>query len=235
MNKYLALKTKMAAVEVLKLIKEEHSYHELSSTLGLSAPVISRYINGHVLPSLERSKRIMSIFKKEHLKDLIMKKIRFEDNRVFDHSTVLYNTSLMDKIGKVALHDFSSTKVDNILTVETDGIPLAVQVGEEFGVNVVVAKTRKEMGVKNFVEVRRVYSSGAYSYLFIPKGAIRAGENVLIVDDAIRTGYTLETLLEFCRKCGAKAVGIFALVCFKDTLERLTKNLSCPIKVIIEL
>jgi len=234
MKKYLELKTRLSSVEILRLIKEDRSYEELSSILGLSAPILSRYINGHVLPSLERSKKIIEAFK-EQVTDLIKRRIKFEDERIFDHSAVIYNPSLLDKIGKLAFHEFSSLKVDKVLTVETDGIPLAVQVSREFDVNFVVAKNRKEMGIRNFIEVKRVFSSGAYSYLFIPKGSMEQNDHVLIVDDAVRTGFTLETLLELCKKCGAEPIGIFAIICFEDTLDRLKQKLSCPIKVLVRI
>jgi len=234
MKKYLELKTRLSSIEILRLIKENQSYEEISSLLGLSAPILSRYINGHVLPSLERSKKIIEAFK-DQLTDLIKGRIKFEDERIFDHSAVLYNPSLLDKIGKLAFHEFSSMKVDKVLTVETDGIPLAVQISREFDVNFVVAKNRKEMGIRNFIEVKRVFSSGAYSYLFIPKGSIEQNEHVLIVDDAVRTGFTLETLLELCKKCGAEPVGIFAMICFEDTLNRLRQKLNYPIKVLVRI
>ncbi|MCP8308805.1 MAG: helix-turn-helix domain-containing protein [archaeon] len=234
MKKYLELKTRLSSVEILRLIKEDRSYEELSSILGLSAPILSRYINGHVLPSLERSKKIIEAFK-EQVTDLIKRRIKFEDERIFDHSAVIYNPSLLDKIGKLAFHEFSSLKVDKVLTVETDGIPLAVQVSREFDVNFVVAKNRKEMGIRNFIEVKRVFSSGAYSYLFIPKGSMEQNDHVLIVDDAVRTGFTLETLLELCKKCGAEPIGIFAIICFEDTLDRLKQKLNYPIKVLVRI
>ena len=234
MNKYLEMKTRLSSIDILRLIKENRSYEDLSSLLGLSAPILSRYINGHVFPSLERSKKIIEAFK-EQVIDLIKERIKFEDERIFDHSAVLYNPSLLDKISKLAFYEFGSIKVDKVLTVETDGIPLAVQVGREFGVNFVVAKNRKEMGIKDFIEVKRVFSSGAYSYLFVPRGSIEQNEHVLIVDDAVRTGFTLETLLELCKKCGAEPVGIFAIICFEDTLNRLRQKLNCPIKVLVRI
>ncbi|NWG09617.1 MAG: hypothetical protein HXX80_04840 [Nitrososphaerales archaeon] len=234
MSRYSDLKTRLSSVEILRLIKEEHSYEELSPLLGLSAPILSRYVKGHILPSLERSKRILEA-SMEQVSDLIRKKIRFEDERVFDHSAVIYNPNLLEKIGKLAFYEFGSIKVDKVLTVETDGIPLAAQVGREFNVSFVVAKNRKEMGIRDFIEVKRVFISGAYSYLFIPKGSIEQGEHVLIVDDAVRTGFTLETLLELCRRCGAKPAGIYTIICFEDTLRRLEQKLNCPVKVLVRI
>jgi adenine phosphoribosyltransferase len=228
------MKTRLSSIEILRLMKEEHSYEELSSMLGLSAPILSRYINGHVLPNLERSKKIIEVFR-EQLIDLIKRRIRFEDGKIFDHSAVLYNPSLLDKISKLVFNEFSSMKVDKVLTVEADGIPLAVEVSREFGVNFVVAKSKKEMGIKDFIEVKRVFSSGAYSYLFVPEGSIEQNDKVLIVDDVVRTGFTLETLLEICKKCKAEPIGIFAMICFEDALNRLRQKINHPIKVLVRI
>lgn len=234
MNKYIKIKNRLLSIEILRLMKEDHSYEELSSILGLSAPILSRYINGRVIPNIERSMRIIELFK-ERLIDLVKRKIRFEDGKIFDHSAVLYNPILLDKVGKLVFNEFSSIKVDKVLTVETDGIPLAVEVSREFGVNFVVAKNRKEMGIKDFIEVKRIFSSGAYSYLFIPEGSIGQNDNVLIVDDVVRTGYTLETLLEICKKCKAEPVGIFAMICFEDALNRLRQKINCPIRALVSI
>jgi adenine/guanine phosphoribosyltransferase-like PRPP-binding protein len=112
---------------------------------------------------------------------------------------------------------------------------LAVEVSREFGVNFVVAKSKKEMGIKDFIEVKRVFSSGAYSYLFVPEGSIEQNDKVLIVDDVVRTGFTLETLLEICKKCKAEPIGIFAMICFEDALNRLRQKINHPIKVLVRI
>jgi len=235
MTKLDETKTKIFAIEILKLFKQEYSYKELSSFINLPTPVLSRYINGHVLPSQNRAKEIIEKFKKRYLIDIVMRKIKFEDSGTFDHTNLISNPDLLEKIAKVVFQDFNFVKVNKVLCVESDGIPLAIQVGKEFGVNMIVAKRRKEMGVEDFVEVKRVYLTGTYSYLYIPKGAIKKREFVLLVDDVIRTGSTMEAMIDICKKVGANVAGVFTIISVGDSIAKLKKKLTCPVKSLIEV
>lgn len=235
MTKLDETKTKIFAIEILKLFKQEYSYKELSSFIKLPIPVLSRYINGHVLPNLNRAKEIIEKFKKRYLIDIVMRKMNFEDSGTFDHTNLISNADLLEKIAKLVFQDFNFAKVNKILSVESDGIPLAIQVGKEFGVDTIIAKRRKEMGVKDFVEVKRVYLTGTYSYLYIPKGSIKKGEFILLIDDVIRTGSTMKAMIEICKKIGANVAGVFTIISVGDSVKNLKKKLSCPVKSLIEV
>jgi len=234
MTKLDETKTKIFAIEILKLFKQEYSYNQLSVFIKLPIPVLSRYINGHVLPNIERSKEIIEMFKKKYLIDILMGKIKSNEDGTFDHSEILSNANLLEKIAKIVFHDFNFAKVNKILSVESDGIPLAIQIGKEFGVNTIIAKRNKEMGVKDFIEVKRFYLTGTYSYLYIPKNSIKKGEFILLIDDVIRTGSTIEALMEICKKVGANVAGVFAIMSIGDSIKKLKKKLTCPVKAMIE-
>ena len=234
-NKYGELRRRLSAVETLMLIKNQYTYSQISSITKLPTPVLSRYVKGHVLPALGRADHLIEILGKEYLLNLIKNKIRVEENKIFDHSEVMNDIGLLEMIGKLVSHEFSELKVDKVLTIEVDGILPASQVARAFNVKLVVAKSRKEMGIQEFEEVRRVYSSGAYSYVFIPKNTIKKSETVLIVDDAIRTGSTLETLFNICDSVGAETVGVYALIGLKNLLSKVRKKVDFPVKTLIEL
>jgi len=234
MTKLDETKTKIFAIEILKLFKQEYSYNQLSAFIKLPIPVLSRYINGHVLPNIERSKEIIEMFKRKYLTDILMRKIKSDENGTYDHSEILSNANLLEKIAKMTFQEFNFAKVNKILSVESDGIPLAIQTGKEFGVNTVIAKRNKEMGVKDFIEVKRFYLTGTYSYLYIPKNSIKKGEFILLIDDVIRTGSTIEALMEICKKVGANVAGVFAIISIGDSIKKLKKKLTCPVKAMLE-
>ena len=52
-------------MELLATLKKSYSYRELSSVLDLSAPILSRYVRGHVLPSAARSEKFIATFREK--------------------------------------------------------------------------------------------------------------------------------------------------------------------------
>ena len=237
MTKLSETKKKIFAVELLQLLKKEYSYNELSKMLDLPIPVISRYINGHVLPNIKRTDKILNFFKEEYLIEIIKSKIKIKENGIFDLSSLVHDTMLQRIVGKTVFHEFEIIDIDKILTVETNGIPLAVQIGNEFGVDVIIAKKQKELGIDEFIEEKSIVSPSVGKFFYIPKDSIKKDDLVLIVDDIIRTGVTISGLIKLIEKAKAKPAGIFALISTKDAIENLKKttNIKCQISSLLIL
>ena len=120
-----------------------------------------------------------------------------------------------------------------MLTAAVDGIPLATMVANALGVNLVIAKKEKEVGVKSFIEETFVLrDSGVTMTLYLPKKALRRRDSVLIVDDMIKTGETQAALINLVYKIKAEVSGVFALIAVGDEWEkRLNLPKGCPVKV----
>jgi adenine/guanine phosphoribosyltransferase-like PRPP-binding protein len=118
-----------------------------------------------------------------------------------------------------------------------DGIPLATMVSNALGVNLVVAKRNKEVGVKAFLEeTYALRDSGVTITLYIPKEAIKKRDSVLIVDDMIKTGETQAALLNLVRKAKAEISGIFSLIAVgEEWKKKLKPSGDCPVEVITYL
>jgi adenine phosphoribosyltransferase len=90
------------------------------------------------------------------------------------------------------------SKIDLIVTVEAMGLPLLAAVGDATGKPTVVIRKRSYgMEGETKVDVATGYSQ---STVFI--NDIKPGERILIVDDVISTGGTLEPLLETLENMG---------------------------------
>lgn len=237
MSRVADVKARISSVELLATLKENYSYRELSSILGLSAPILSRYVRGHVLPSASRSEKFVAVFRERLLRKIVLSRIRVTRDGTYDLSDLISNVGLLRQIAKVVYSEFGLSQVHKILTMEVDGVPLAVEVAGEFNVNVAIAKEERDIGVDDFHEQRVVYSPDSVKYLYLPKSSIRKGEHVLIVDDMVRSGITIDALAKLTEKTRARLVGIFALASMDQSLSKLKErlNLNCPVEALVNL
>jgi len=237
MNKLTTLKSREYAVELLALLKKKYGYRKLSQLLGLPAPVISRYVNGRVLPSFSRSEKIISLFKEHVLTQLVSSALTKLNNGVYDVNNLITDTTVQRLIARVVFNEFSYVNVQKILTVATNGIPIAVHVANEFNTHLVIAKKSREVSSEDYVEHKIVRAPTLVEYLYIPKRALKRGEHVLIVDDIVRTGATIYSLAGIAEKAGTRVVGVFVVASVGESVENLRERLgvSYPIKSLINL
>jgi len=231
------VKTRISSVELLATLKKSYSYRELSSILGLSAPILSRYVRGHVLPSASRSEKFIATFRERLLRKIVTDQVRITADGSYDISGVTSNVGLLRQVAKVVYSEFSLVPVDKVLTMEVDGIPLAVEVAGEFNVNLAVARAEKDLGVEEFFEQKVVYSPSSVKYLYLPKNAIKKGEHILVVDDMVRSGTTIEALARLVEKARAKIVGIFMIASLDQSVQKLKSRLglTCQIESLVTL
>ena len=237
MSRVADVKTRISSVELLATLKKSYSYKELSAVLGLSAPILSRYVRGHVLPSAARSEKFIATFRDKLLRKIILDSVKVSADGSYDISGVVSNVGLLRQIAKVIYSQFSPVPVDKVVTMEVDGIPFAAEVAGEFNVNLAVVRAERDLGIEEFVEQKVVYSPSTIRYLYLPKTAIRNGENLLIVDDLVRSGTTIEAMTRIAEKARAKIVGVFAIASVDQSMTRLKSRLglTCPIESIVTL
>ena len=237
MSRVADVKTRISSVELLATLKKSYSYRELSAVLGLSAPILSRYVRGHVLPSAARSEKFIATFREKLLRKMITDQVKVTADGSFDISAVVANIGLLRQIAKVVFSEFGVVPVDKVITMEVDGVPLASEVAGEFNVNLAVARAEKELGVEDFFEQKTVYSPSSVKYLYLPRSALKKGEHVLIVDDLVRSGITIEALTRISEKARAKIVGVFAIASVDQSMAKLKGRLglTCPIESLVIL
>ena len=116
----------------------------------------------------------------------------------------------------VSMVDWS--EIDLIVSVEAMGLPLLAAVGEASGKPTLVIRKRS-YGMKGEVEVN---VSTGYSESTTYINDIKPGERILIVDDVISTGGTLEPILEAIEGIGAKLQDIIIAIEKGNGRERLS-------------
>lgn len=198
----------------LKLAKRSLKYNELQRILGIPAPVIWRYIAGVVRPTRERASEILRILvEKGVIRGVIAESLKFVDGNVVNLYNIVYKPEILWLASVEAYYHFRNAEADAALTTEVDGIPVALATSMILGLDLVVAKRRKEVGFSEFYE--ETYLSRdppSLVTLYVPKESLKRGSRVIIVDDMLRSGRTLKALTSIARQARAEVVGIFSLV-----------------------
>jgi adenine phosphoribosyltransferase len=231
------LKLRLMTIEMLRTAKYKRNitYRELASKTGLPVTVLSRYAKGHVLPNTARARQLWKVLTRlVGLEAELRNRIKFDEEGYFDNTDIIGDFNILQQAANHALANFAGKRVTKVLTAAVDGIPLATMVANALGVNLVIAKRGKEVGVKAFLEeTYALRDSGVTMTLYIPKDSIKKRDSVLIVDDMIKTGETQAALVNLVRKAKAEISGVFLLVAVGEEWKRKLKlSGECPVEVV---
>ncbi len=232
------LRFRLETVELLRTAKRWYTYRELATKTGLPVTVLSRYAKGHVLPNIDRARQLYKMLSKiVSLEAAFHKRIKFNDEGYFNNTSIIGDITLLRQAANFALSRFAGKRITKVLTAAVDGVPLATMVADALGVNLVIAKPTKEVGVPSFIEETYVLSDSGFTVtLYLPKDAIKKRDSILIIDDTVRSGDTQAALLNLAYKAKAEVSGIFAMVAvgnsWKKIIERLHKG---PVEIILRL
>jgi adenine/guanine phosphoribosyltransferase-like PRPP-binding protein len=232
------LKLRLMTIELLRTAKKQYTYRDLSSKTGLPVTVLSRYAKGHVLPNAERARLLWrTLTKMVGLQVELRRRIVFNNEGYFDNTDIVGDYNILRQAGHHALAIFAGRRVTKVLTSAVDGVPLATMVANSLGVNVVIAKLNKEIGVPAFIEETfALKDSGVTKTLYIPRDVVKRRDSVLIVDDMVKTGEEMVALVNMVHKAKAEVSGVYALIAVGDEWQKKV-NLpkDCPIEVVTRL
>ncbi|NHJ49764.1 MAG: hypothetical protein FK733_18375 [Asgard group archaeon] len=221
------VRKRIRAVELLRMLKKDYSYDELSGIMGYSKVVINRYIRGHVLPASDRADEIIRIAKANLDVEQLVKDQLVLFKGYFDMTMLLGNTSLLRLVAQYVANNFKDAGITKIGAVAPEGLPIAVHLATELGVEIAIAKRTRDLGVREFVKVHFPQeSTGEIVSLNLPKGLLTLDDRVLIIEDSCRTGTTLEMMIELVEKARAKIGGIFILAGMGEKWKSTIKELK---------
>ncbi len=232
------LKLRLITIELLRTAKKQQTYRELSAKTGLPVTVLSRYAKGHVLPNTERARLLWrTLTKIVGLQVELRRRIQFNSEGYFNNTEIVGDYNILRQAAHHALAVFAGKRVTKVLTAAVDGIPLATMVANSLGVNVVIAKLGKEVGVPAFLEETFVLKDSGFTQTFyVARDSIKKRDSVLIVDDMIKTGDTQAALVNLVHKARAEVSGIYSLIAVGDIWQKkLVLPKDAPIEVVTKL
>ncbi len=213
LSKASAIKFKLLLIEMLRLLKKKYSYRELSKITNVPETVLCRYVRGTMVPSLEQA---LSIWRKISsfldIRKLVEEKTRITKHGYVDTAYVISDPYFLKLFGLYVYYYFHNKGVTKILTVATDGIPLATMVSSIMEAPLVIAKQHKDDPDAEYIEETVYVPLSSTATLYVRKDMLTRKDNVLVVDDFLRSGRTLRALAGIILKARARPVGAVALV-----------------------
>ena len=123
-------------------------------------------------------------------------------------SDLLGKPDVLHHLGKMIASAYEDQKVDVIMTVATKGVPIAQTVANYLNVPFVIV--RRDSKITEGATVSINYVSGSSSRvekMELSKRTLPSGSNVLIVDDFLKAGGTINGMRSLIQEFDSHAVG----------------------------
>ena len=145
---------------------------------------------------------------------------------------LLGNPTLMNKVGKVFASAFANEKIDAIMTVATKGIPIAHAIARHLNVPVVVVRRDSKVTEGPTVSINYVSGSARrIQTMVLSKRSMEKGQRVLITDDFMKVGGTINGMKSLLEEFNCKLAGIAVLVEAEHEGEQLVENYLSLVKL----
>ena len=119
------------------------------------------------------------------------------------------DTDLIDRIGREFKARFGDKPVTKVLTLESAGIAIAYAVAKEFGVPLVIARKNRAADEENDYVAEITDTAGRIiSRVSIDKAFLCSHDHVLVVDDILAYGSTLQGLIAIADSAEATVEGL---------------------------
>ncbi|MBN1582942.1 MAG: xanthine phosphoribosyltransferase [Anaerolineae bacterium] len=124
------------------------------------------------------------------------------------------DAELMVAMGNEFARRFRGQGVTRILTAEVSGIAPALATASVLGVPMVYARKHKPITMKEpvFVESAPSHTKGGEVHLMVSPEYLTQQDRVLIIDDFLASGKTIDALARLVKNAGATLVGIGAII-----------------------
>ncbi|RWR07185.1 pur operon repressor [Siminovitchia fortis] len=145
---------------------------------------------------------------------------------------LLGDPKILNEVGRHLAAAVAGKKVDVIMTVATKGIPIAQAVSSFLNVPFVIV--RRDTKVTEGPTVTINYVSGSskrIQTMVLSKRSLKEGANVLIVDDFMKAGGTINGMVNLLEEFQASVAGIAVLVESEYEEERLVEDYISLVKL----
>lgn len=145
---------------------------------------------------------------------------------------ILGDPQIVNQIGRLYASVYSDRKIDVVMTVATKGIPLAYAVARYLDVPVVIVRRDSKVTEGSTVSINYVSgSTKRIQTMVLAKRSLNEGSSVLIIDDFMKAGGTINGMVSMLEEFNAHVAGIGVLVEAEDIEERLIDEYISLVKL----
>lgn len=203
-QRYGAAKSSISEdLAIIKEVFESEGTGELHTLAGAAGGV--KYI-----PKVAQEHALTFI---HHLCEKLSQSDRILPGGYLYMSDVLGKPALMNEAGRIFATAFADREIDCIMTVETKGIPLAYATGAQLNLPVVLVRRDHQVTEGSAVSIN--YVSGSHKSLHtmsLSRRALKEQSKVLIVDDFMKAGGTIQGMVDLLGEFNATVAGVGVLV-----------------------
>ncbi|RKN65739.1 pur operon repressor [Paenibacillus ginsengarvi] len=140
-------------------------------------------------------------------------------------SDMLGQPALVNEVGKMFATAFADKPLDVVMTVETKGIPLAYAAATLLNLPVVIVRRDNRVTEGSAVSINYVSgSTKRISTMSLGRRSLKEQSNVLIIDDFMRAGGTIQGMIDLLREFRATVQGVGVFVESAEVDEHLIED-----------
>ncbi|GEM_PF-572164 len=134
-----------------------------------------------------------------------------------DH--ILADQQLMNAACDYMVEPFLNQKVDKVVALAVRGFHFGALAAKKLGAGLILAEKREKIMSDHVESTLYGMEYAAQLEMAIKKGLIKPGDRVLIIDDILATGGTLNAAIELVERFGATVVGASCLIRISDVFD----------------
>ncbi|MFD2702534.1 pur operon repressor [Paenibacillus shunpengii] len=203
-ERYGAAKSSISEdLAIIKEVFEDEGMGDLQTLAGAAGGV-------KFMPKMSYERSLSFI---QNLCELLEQPDRILPGGYLYMSDLLGQPATTNEIGKIMATAFAGRDIDVVMTVETKGIPLAYAVGSQLNLPVVLVRRDHQVTEGSAVSIN--YVSGSHKSLHtmsLSRRALPEKSRVLIVDDFMKAGGTVQGMIDLLKEFNAEVAGVGVLV-----------------------
>jgi len=201
-------------VRLLSALKGFFTFKELEKLLGVPLQMLWRYTSLQAVPERTTANRIMQRIEDlrliEKILDEVIKVNKYGFIETWRYSSNIY---VLNILGYLAHEFVANDDIDVVLAVSEEALPIATVIADWIKAN--VCSTSRELCLNIEKYLVDFYPSSTLKRivpLLVPRDLLSPNTEVLLVDDLVNTGASLNAALRLIRSAHAKPWGVFAVV-----------------------